>query len=160
MPTSLEDLVDEVVRLRFEETLPPSTATPSEVLESLRRTRQRLDRVEEILARVLRLKGSKAREHLSVKADADEKWDAQVVKVNERNQRVRGNDFVAPRERYADANLATFNEQRAALAAELAYKRVEEAERVIRQSHHGLDTLRQDHSTILRTIVVENSLDR
>ena len=161
MSDGIEPLIEEVLQLRFSQHLPEVTASPIEIIESLRETRQSLDRVEEILSKILRLKGQKSRESFSAKAEAEEAWDEAMQQIELRNNARRGTqEFIAPREKYAGANTKTLKEQRTARQSELALMRVSEAEQVIRQAHRGLDSLRQDHNTLLRAIVVETSIER
>jgi hypothetical protein len=130
------------------------------VLDSLINVRKRLDRVHELMAQSTRLKSRAIRSKFAAKYDAEDAWDHSLEKQRTASVRRNSNDFEGPRERYSKANLDSFDEQRAKRKAEATASRVEEADEVIRQCHWGLDTLRQDHITILRTLGFESSLER
>lgn len=157
--------VGECVILRFgredeEVTLPPVTATPQEVLNSLIEVRKRLDRVHEIMAQSTRLKSRAIRNKFAAKYEAEDAWDHALEKQRMQSVRRNSSEFEGPKERYSKANLESFKEQRTARQAEVLASKVEEADEVIRQCHWGLDTLRQDHLTMLRTLGFESTLER
>lgn len=147
--------VAEVLELRFgsELQLPVSGSTPSSVQDSLVQVRQRLDRVEGILSQVLRARGRCKRAAKVARSVADDRWDASVVTV-------RKVEYQGPRERYAEASLASFEQLRDARAAEHLADVADEAYDVVRLAQAGLSALRYDHVAVLRGFAFESSLER
>jgi len=154
---TLNPLVKEVLELRFESSLPNSYSTPQEVLDSLLLTRQRLDRVEGIYLEILGIKGRISRKASEVSAIAEEAWANALVSA--RSAKTVSNEFMGPRERYADADLATLEHKRAARQAVRVSSLVEDAADVVRTALKGLNDLRQDHLTWLRTLQFNSSLE-
>lgn len=155
----LTTYVAEALDLRFGGKLPTSGATVPDMLEALLDVRQRLDRVEEILTRIIRLRARLRRNATIATASVDESWDRAVQNI--RTAPVsRGGDLSGPRERYAEANLIVLDERRSARAVEELAGHADEAHDVVRLVHRGLDGVRHDHLTILRAVQVETSLDR
>lgn len=95
---------------------------------------------------------------------AEDAWDraSQLVREQARNIPVtrRSDEFLTGKERAADTNLAVLDQRIAARqAADLAHT-CDEAVDVLRLSHRGLDGVRQDLLTILRTLAFESHLER
>lgn len=154
----LRAIVIEAMTLRAEASFPPAGADTHTLWTSLQDTRQRLDRVEELLVQVLRIHGRAHRHGLSSAATAKEAW-SRAVRAIATAPSIRGPEFQGPRERYAEADLVTLEDQRAALAAELLVAEAVEAREVLRTLHRGLDGLRQDHVTALRAFQFATSLE-
>jgi hypothetical protein len=157
--SSLEKIRDEVLSLRFAGSLPPAAAAPSEVLENLVEARTRLDRTEELLYRVLRMQSHLAAERVKAEAAAEEAWDASVVRQRQGSVR-RSDEFVAPKEKYAEANLATIDLRRVVRLAAEQETQVSDLLVVVNKAHRGLDGLRQDLTTMLRAVQFENTMSR
>lgn len=156
---ALSSYVAEALNLRFSGALPTSAASVADMLDALLDVRQRLDRVEELLTKVIRLRARVHRAATLTTATVDESWD-RAVQAQRTAPVSRGDNFSGPRERYAEANLTVLEERRAArIATELA-SHADEAHDVIRLVHRGLDGVRHDHLTILRAVQFETSLDR
>jgi len=147
----LHEYVTEVIRLRFEATLPPASAGTDQVLDGLIATRQRLDRVEELMIRALRIRTRAKRGSVLAAAQAEDLWD-QAVRAIATAPVVRGPEFQGPRERYSAANLETVEARREARLTEELHTIAEETYEAIRAMHRGLDGLRQDHVTMLRAV--------
>lgn len=135
----------------------PSGGTPQEVLDSLIRVRRRLDRVEFLLASVIRLRGMAARAAEATRAELDDQWDRKSV---ENRRRGGVNDFSGAKERYADVNVALFDQRREVRAAEDLKSRADEAEQIVRTAHRGLDALRYDHIAVLNGMSMLHHLER
>jgi len=158
----LEQLTAEALEIRFgvygdsaPATLPEAGTAPQEVLESLVRVRRRLDRVEEILAEVLAISGKLSRLSAAIEASASEKWDEALVS----DPRINSGGFVAPKEKYAQANLTTLTERRKAVLASDYASKGSEAVDIVRLAHRGLDALRYDHVVMIRATTVMTSLE-
>lgn len=157
----LESLVSEALSLRFEGVgLPPVSAAPQEILESLLGVRKRMDRVEEILSTVIRVRSSVHRKAKALSNQAQDAWDQKVVALSRTSGRSLDGSFEGPRERYATAGQATLEQQMDAREAERLGSVVDEAHAVVNQSRWGLDSLRQDHLAMLRVSSLEMSVDR
>lgn len=134
----------------------PEVGTPLEdVLGSLVRVRRRIDRVEEILGLAVAARGRIRRLYETVDSQASNAWDEAVTT----DPRINSGSFVAPKEKYAQANLATMSLRRQVLEAKDALSRADDAVEVIRQAHRGLDSLRYDHVVMIRAATVLNSLE-
>lgn len=158
----VEELAREALRVRFESidgepapTLPDSGVPVQEVLDSLVRVRRRLDRVEGILVRAISIAGQIARMATVVEAQASEKWDEALVS----DPRINSGGFVAPKEKYAQANLAVMGVRRKAQVAATAVRVTSDAVEVVRVAHRGLDSLRYDHVVMIRAATVMTSLE-
>ncbi len=154
----LRDYVTETVALRFEGTLPPAGAGPDEIIDGLIATRQRLDRVEELMVQTLRIRAAAKRGSTAATATMDDQWD-QAVRAIGTSSVVRGTEFQGPRERYAEANLDTFEARREARRAAQLHSMADEAYEAIRAMHWGLNGLRQDHETMLRAMQLTTRLE-
>lgn len=158
----LELLTDEALDLRYSATdysqapsLPEPGTPLDDVLVSLVHVRRRIDRVEEILSEAIRARGRIRRMHDTAQATVQEKWDEAVTT----DPRINSGSFVAPKEKYAQANLATMSLKRQMLLATDALSRADDAVEVIRQAHRGLDSLRYDHVVLIRAQTVLSSLE-
>lgn len=158
MSAALQALVVEACTLREDVTLPAAGADVAMLLNGLRATRERLDRVEELLVRAMRLRGQLERHAWSVTADADEQW-ARAVRHIVTAPLTRGPEFQGPRERYAEADLATLEVRRSARAAESLLAEATDVREVLKVLHRGLDGVRQDHVTALRATQFALSLE-
>lgn len=155
----LNNIISEARSLRFSGSLPPLESSPSEVLSCLQEARQKLDRVDELLMKVTRIKARSQRAKSVADALSEEAWDMSNQKQRSSGVQ-RGGDFLGPRERYADANLATLNERRAAREASDLVSLASEAYDCVWIVHRGLDGLRQDILSMLRTLSFESTLER
>jgi hypothetical protein len=158
---NLEALLSEALGLRSGLSLPSINQGPVEVLERLIDVRTRLDRVEELLSRAVRFRTAVRSRLKEASGSLDEAWATKVAQPSAR-RRVASDGWggSAPRERYAEADLATLDEKRNVRRLEQWFDQVNDAVEVIRQAHRGLDTTRQDLHLILRAISVESALER
>lgn len=155
---SLKLFVEEALSLRFGINLPSEAAGPQAVLGSLLDFRQRSDRLENIYIRVMQIRARLARHSAAVKAESDDAWANAISKA--RNSTVTKNDqFVGPRERYAEADLETLQQKRAARKAEDLLSVADEASDVIRTALRGLNDAIQDHRTWLRALQFQSHLE-
>lgn len=157
--TMLEAQRREAVKLRFEVTPLPITATVPQVLASLLDVRQRLDRVEELLGQAVRVRAAVHRQRALDQAAADDDWDTAVTAARAAPV-TRGDEYSSARERAAAANLSTMSARRTARRSVELAQRCDEAVDLIRLSHRGLGDIRQDHLAILRALQFETTLDR
>jgi len=150
--------VEAVLVLRKDLTVPAPGDGPVAVLEALMKVRGRLDQVEENLTQLFRLRGAVRRAACRAKDDADDQWNQTVTGTH----RPRRGDFgeAAPRERYAQADLAVLTQRRTerALADQVAV--AEEAVEVSQLVHRGLSDIRRDLHVMLRGIELESALER
>lgn len=164
---ALSRIVEEAMDLRFGEAgdaagavyLPETDQGPQAILDSLVRVRRRLDRVEYLLAQVVRLRGTASRSLDVVQAEADDAWDRHVVEQRRAPVR-RGDDFTGPREKYAEASVATMEQKIAAREAQEISSKAVEAEQIVRTLYRGLDALRYDHIAVLNGLNVLHQLER
>lgn len=159
---NLEALITEALGLRSGLVLPSIDQGPVEVLERLIEVRTRLDRVEELLSRAVRFRTAVRVRLKEASGSLDEAWASKVAQPAAVRRRAASDGWggAAPRERYAEADLATLEEKRNVRRLEQWFDQVNDAVEVIRQAHRGLDTTRQDLHLILRAMSVESSLER
>lgn len=160
----LDQAVEEALKLRFGAAVPAFDADPAVVLAALQDARRRLDRVEELLAASLRIKAAAERDRSLAQARLDDEWD---TKINEARDGRRGvavirerDEFSSAKERVAEANLATLELRRTAREATDIHTQCAAQVDVLRLVHRGLDGIRHDLLTTLRTLAFESTLDR
>ena len=158
--TVLDGFIREALELRFGGDALRRGAAPAEIVESLRQTRQRLDRVEQLLSKAIRIKANGRQHCAAVTATAELAWDRAAMARRNAPVTRGGEEFSSARERHAEANLATLTEQAAVRVAEERVRQCEEAESMIRLAHRGLEGVRQDHLAMLRMVQFESTLDR
>ncbi len=151
MRDRLREAVLETISLRFEGSLPPTSAGPEEVMQSLAATRQRLDRIEELMIEALRVRATAKRNSSLASAEASDQWD-QAVRTIGTSSAVRGPEFQGPRERYSAANLDTLDARRESRQAEELLSIADEAYEAIRAMYWGLNGVRQDHDSMLKAM--------
>lgn len=147
--------VAEALQIRFEGTpsLPVDATVASEIMQVLLDVRQRLDRLEGLLGVARRAKGRAHRASRTGRWEADTSWDQAVVAIPRR-------EYEGPRERYAEASLASLVQQRTARAGENLSSVADEAYDVIKMAHDGMSSLRYDLVAMLRGFGFESSLER
>lgn len=155
----LSGYAGEALDLRFAGGLPGPQSAPKQILDALLDVRRRLDRVEALLGRAVRIRARCARASAAAKAAADDAWD-RAAQRGRSAPVARGDEFSSARERHADANLAVLDERRAAREAAGLADHADEAVEVLRLAHRGLADLRQDVMAILRALQFESHLDR
>jgi len=146
-----------VADLRAGLTLPALGDGPGGLLEVLVDVRSRLDQVEEFLTQLTCLRGAARRATRQAKDAADDGWNASVTG----GQRRRG-DFgeAAPRERYAQADLAVLDRRREERRMAYRVSVAEEAVELTQLAYRGLSDTRRDLHVLLRAIEIEHSLER
>lgn len=156
--------VGEAVILRFDTPSPSFDADPAEILTALQDVRRRLDRVEELYANSMRVKAQAQRDRAVCQALADDAWDTAITGARTGRRTVAvintRDEFVSAKERDAEANLATVEHRRKARQADDAYTAIAANVEVLRTIHRGLDSVRHDLLTVLRTLAFESTLDR
>lgn len=162
--SSLDAAAEEALELRFGFTPPTFDADPAVLLAALQHCRQRLDRLEELLAISLRIKAAADRDRSLHTARADDAWDLAIhdARSSRRNTAVLNtrDEFSSAKEREAEANLTTLDLRRAArVCTDLAGQAGAHCE-LLRLLHRGLDSARHDLLTALRTLAFESTLDR
>lgn len=164
---TLKAWIEESVDLRYGRSegmpeLSPYTdlLAPFQIVEQLTFIRQRLDRLEELLVNCVRAKASLKRAHQQAKDDHQQAWDHHVTDSSAVRRPVLTQEYVTGKEKFAEANLATFELQRKERKAGEILSFADEATEVVRQLHRGLDGVRQDLLTQVRAIQVETQLER
>lgn len=156
---ALVAITAEVLQLRFGVKLPVHPASPSAVLDALLDVRGRLDRIEELLTRVLRIAGIAQQNAAVATASVDDAWDRNIHRLRTAPT-ASGGDYSSARERYAEANLAVLDLRFEARAQTVTARHCETTLSVVRTAHRGLDTVRQDLRTWLDGLRFEAHLDR
>jgi hypothetical protein len=154
----LAALREEAVQLRFSVTLPASEADPQEITNSLLEARAKTDRVEGVYYKVVQIKSQVSRDLATRRALHEEQW-AQSLISQKRSPVAQGDNFIGPRERYAEADLATITLKRDVRLAEELMSLSDECHEIVRTCLRGLNDLRQDHLSWLRSIQVQSYLE-
>lgn len=158
---AVENMVTEARQLRAPSDLPSLESGPGVVWEHLVAIRTRLDRIEELLSRTIRVRTKVRAQAKTAAAEVEDAWAAQVGRSPSRKQASFGGPGdQAPRERYADADLAVLEQRRAQRQVQGLADQVEDAVEVIRMTHRGLDSMRMDLHTMMRSFSVGSSLER
>jgi len=134
--------------------------TPQSVVSALLGLRGHLDRINEIMILFLRARNQTLRAKQQLELDAEIAWDQASQQQRSRRPQGAGNDWVAPRERYADASLSTLEQKRAAYQAGVIHSLVVEAFDVSKLINDSVDGSRRDLLAIIHGLRVESSLDR
>jgi hypothetical protein len=158
---TMTDYLKEASELRYGVKTPPSGSDLSQLLEALQDYRARLDRIEFLLTSAVLSKGNTHRALKKASDELSDKWDDSVVKAKASKSAnlVASQQFEAPREKYAAANLATFEYQRFARKAEEDHSWTETTVDVLQKMYRGLDSGRQDLLTRIKAVPVVNSLE-
>jgi hypothetical protein len=159
LTSGIADLLDEVLQLRLEVSLPSSQAIPQIVLDSLLDARAKSDRVEEISIKILRRRSKVLRYVAVLKASVDDKWSTAIVDMKKSSARNR-DQYEGPRERYAEADLAVLDSRRKLRQAEEVLALLDEASDVIKVAFRGINDILQDHRTWLRTFQIQPYNDK
>lgn len=149
--------IDESLRLRMGAQLPRPDASAGELLEALLDVRRRMDRVEELLATALHLRGMAARKATALRVQAEDAWDEAAVR--QRAAAVR-DEYSSAKERTAATNLEILDLRRLERGADVHARLCDDAVEAIRLRLRGLGDVRQDVLAVLRTRQWETSLDR
>lgn len=147
----------EALELRMGAGLPPADATTGQLLAALLGVRQRLDRMEALLADVLQLRAVAARQHTAVRIIVDDAWDQAAVGA--RNAGVR-DEYSSAKERAAAANLQVLDERRLERVADRQLRRCDEAVEFIRLRLRGLQEVRQDILAVIKIRQFETAMER
>lgn len=153
---TLAGYVTEAKHLR-EVDLPGPHSGGDALLECLLDIRSRLDRLEEILGRALRLRAAAVARHVAVRHETSEAWDQAAVRA--RNAGVR-DEYASALERTATTNLEVLDLRRAERAADADARACDAAVEQIRLIYRGLADVRQDLHTIVKARQFESTLDR
>lgn len=159
--SDLAKLVSPVLELR--EKIPPLPSIedgPRAALEYLAEVRTAMDRVDTLLTVAVRFRG-KMREAFKLSAAAhDDAWAAVTGGASKKGRGQSGWGEPAPRERYAEADLATLNERRHMRKMERWLDEAVDTVDIIQRVYRYLDEVRKDLHLILRAMNVESSLER
>jgi hypothetical protein len=155
------DYIKEAVDLRYSATRPGVGADQSELLVALQDYRQRLDRIEELMVRAFLKKGAAYRNSKNLQDVAQDKWDESLTQTTaaKKSSLLQSQEFIAPKEKYAAANLATFDQRRALRQAEDDLSWAETASDVLLKMYRGLDSGRQDLLARIKAIPMVTSME-
>lgn len=156
----IDSLVAEAVEIRFS-TPPmvnPSDAVPVQT-HALYEIRSSLDRLDEILVKVLRVRAKARRSAFTAEAELESSFD-QALDALLSSPTKRGGEFISAKERASEVNLTILNEKRVAFIARRASDTCDHAAEIIKKLHRDLDSIRQDISLVVRSKAFESSIDR
>lgn len=157
----LQTRVTEVRELRDVPPLPDLEHGPLPIYEQLREVRARMDQVEVILNEVLSFR-TRARALLrEAEATVDDKWAERVTQPRQNRRKSFDGSFdAAPREKYAEADLAVLSDRKKARKRERIMDACGDAVDQIRTAYRGLDGVRSDLHLMMRGLSVETRLER
>jgi hypothetical protein len=158
---SLLTALNEVTELRYGTEndpvpgMPPATASPSEVIEVLRNVRQRMDRIEELFALAIRIRGTCKTQIEGLQFEVDREWDASAVR-----RMADRPEYSSTRERYAEVNLDNIESLNRINRMRVQMGKVDTVHAVIQLAYRGLDGFRNDLNAVLRALQFESHLER
>lgn len=157
----LSKLVDTALDLRAKvPPLPSIEDGPRAALEYLAEIRSAMDRVDTTLTTVMRFRGRMRDASKLAQANHDDAWAQATGGASKRGRGVSGWSEPAPRERYAEADLATLNERRQMRKYARWLDESNDSVEIIQRVYRYLDEVRKDLHLILRAMSVESSLER
>lgn len=146
--SAVKDIIEESLSLRKAVEVDFSSSD-EELAESRQDIRRKIDRMEELLNIVVRIRYAYKRTVDKEQAELDEAWDRAVR--DSKPKVAFGSDMIAPRERYADANLKTLEQHRKVNDSKEVLSHVQEAEEVVRNCYKGLDGLRLEVASVIKS---------
>ena len=157
----MSEYLTEAVSLRYSLPTIPENADQSVLLSVLQQYRANLDRLEELMVRAFIKKGIYYRRLKELQDAAQDKWDESLSKATEKKglSLVSQQEFIAPKEKYANANLATLEQRHAVRKAENAYSWTESTSDVLLKMYRGMDSARQDLLARIKAIPMVNSME-
>jgi hypothetical protein len=155
----LDNRVKEAVALRYEEVKLSKDSTQPEVLAALVNLRKRLDRIEGLYIEVSRIRAKMYTTKAVYKTISDDAWDIASIKKR-KSSAVWGSDYSGKEERYAEIKREIMKELKETRLAEEMFTFADDAYKMIRTLHSGLDGTRQDLLAWLRTFKIESSMER
>lgn len=159
---TLRAWLEEALELRGSLGLAPydDLVAPFQITEQLTNVRARLDRVEELRIKAVRAKASVKKAHQKVKDELQDAWDSHVTNTSAVRRPVLTQEYVTGKEKFAEANLATFEQRKAERKSGELLSFAEETLEVIHIIHRGLNDIRQDLLSQVRSIQIESQLER
>jgi hypothetical protein len=155
----IAELLAEALSLRSSSSMPYSEASPQVVLNSLLDNRQRVDRLEALYLQVIQIRARLSRRTSAVKAESEDAWAEALASMKAQGARNR-DQYEGPRERYAEADLATLELKRKARKAEELLNIAVEADDVIKTALRGLNEVIQDHRIWIRSLQFQTYLEK
>lgn len=157
----LKSYVAEAADLRYSVTTPKIGSDQSQLLAALQDHRAKLDRIEYLMVESIILRGSAFRQNKDAQDDLQDKWDDALVRSNTKKAAslVSANEFVAPKEKYASANLSVLEIRRSARKLEEILLWAETTVDAITKMYRGLDSARQDLLTRIKAVPMVNSME-
>src|SRR5882724_3076925 len=155
---ALNKLIEESEELRSDFQLPSIDASPGEIVAVLYEVRPRLDRLEALLIKSLRLK----RDILQIANVFIDKHNESIdsFMVQQKNANfIRGTDFTSAKERLADANVSNIETKRDAVVAQSLIEACELAVSTVRYRHAGLKDLKTDLHAAIRAASILSSME-
>lgn len=152
----LGNVIVEAEKLRFGVSAGSPADSLTEVHDALVHVRANQDRIEELLATLLRAQADVRREVIDRRSVVDDKWDQQAT----RKSVGFGFDDAAPRERYAQYNQAIIDDRRALRRAEKLQGQVDLAVELLKLFHKGLEGVRWTLNTRLTAMSTATRLER
>lgn len=157
----MAEYLREAAELRYTAPKIADTADQSQLLAALQDYRTRLDRIEYLMVRAIIRKGEALRALKEAQEESSNKWDEELIRNKDKKtvNLVSAQEFVAPREKYAAANIGTLEERREARLAESAYSWTETSVDALQKMYRGLDSARQDLLTRIKAIPMVSSME-
>lgn len=161
IPEQMAEYLKEAAELRYSAATPGDKADQAELVRALQDIRTRLDRIEYLMVRAVIRKGDAYRALKNVQEQSSNKWDEKLISAKDKKAAnlVSAQEFVAPREKYASANIATLEERREVRIAEDTFSWTETSVDALQKMYRGLDSARQDLLTRIKTIPVVNGME-
>lgn len=161
IPQLMSEYLKEAVELRYNAPIAKADDDTSIMLAVLQDYRARLDRIEYLMVRAIIRKGDASRTFKAAQNDASDKWDESLSQIKEKKtvSLVAAQEFTAPREKYATANMASIEERQAARKAEEVLSWTEETVDALQKMYRGLDSARQDLLARIKAVPMVNAME-
>lgn len=157
----MAEIIREASDLRYSMEIPPPESDIHTLLEALQVYRAKLDRLEYLMTSAVLEKGAAYRANKNAQDAASDKWDESISRMKDVKSAslVAANNFEAPREKYAAANLYSLEERRAARVAEEEFSWTDTTVDILQKMYRGMDAARQDLLTRIKAVPLVSGLE-
>lgn len=153
LQSRINQIIEDVLSTRFDFVIPRFDASVAVLEGATLDLTERLTKLESLLSQAIRAKAALDRSTTLLRLEYQAKWDSAI---SGRGKRPTFNDYASGKEKAAEANLATFEEQKKLNAVEQDLAFANEAVDIARLHYYGLDKIRQDVRKRLDSIMSDH----
>lgn len=158
LETKVYQTLELALSYRSKVVLPEPSSTPQAVLDSLLDARVKADTVESMYLSLVRIRARAVRKVAAIKAEHEDAWNQALVDMKSGSR--QRDQYEGPRERYAEADLATLMTKRQLRKAEETLGIVDEGVDILRTAFRGLNEIIQDHRVWLKSLQFQTYLEK